>query len=123
MYSTLLDIHITLYQMLLILGILLTIWAFFFLGSGRAVDGAFRSTYLLTLGASVVQAVIGLGLYFEEARPGSWFHILYGISLMVFTGAGYIFSTRGDSRREALVLGIASAAAVGLIVRASMTAH
>lgn len=123
MFELLLDIHITLYQMLFILGILLTIWAFFFLGSGRAVDGAFRSTYILTMVVSVVQALIGAGLYYEDARPGSSFHMLYGISLMVFTGAGYVFATRGDSRREALVLGIASAAAVGLIWRASMTAH
>lgn len=118
-----LALHDSLYTTLLLLCLGLTVWALFFIGTGRAVDGAFRSTYLLTLAASVGQAVVGIVLYLNDHRPGENFHYLYGVSLMVFTGAGYLFATRSDGRREPLVFGIASAAAVGLILRAAATAH
>jgi hypothetical protein len=101
----------------------LTLWALFFIGGGKPVDGAFRSTYILTIATSVAQAAVGLFLVLDGHRPGSTFHFLYGVSLMVFTGAGYAFATRGDARREGLVFGIASAAAFGLILRAAATAH
>ena len=118
-----LEIHSALYTTLLILSGGLALWALFLMATGRPVDGAFRSTYVLTIGVSVAQAVVGLLLYLDDSRPANSFHYLYGISLMVFTGAGYIFATRGDSRREPLILGIAAAAAVGLIWRAWLTAH
>jgi hypothetical protein len=72
---------------------------------------------------SVAQAIAGLILYLDDHRPAESFHYLYGISLMVFTGAGYVFASRGPAQRETLTFGIASAAAVGLIWRAYITAH
>lgn len=118
-----LEIHSALYTTLLILSGGLALWALFLMGTGRPVDGAFRSTYVLTIGVSIAQAVVGLILFLDDSRPASSFHYLYGISLMVFTGAGYAFASRGSTSREPLVLGIASAAAVGLIWRAWITAH
>lgn len=118
-----LTIHEALYTTLLVLSLGLTAWALFFIATGQAVTGAFRSTYVLTVGASVAQAVVGLILYIDNYRPGQNYHYLYGISLIVFTGAGYAFATRGGGRREALIFGIASAAAFGLILRAVVTAH
>jgi len=118
-----LEIHSALYTTLLILSGGLALWALFLMGTGRPVDGAYRSTYVLTIAVSVAQAVVGLLLYFDDYRPANSFHYLYGVSLMVFTGAGYVFATRGSSNREPLILGIASAAAVGLIWRAWLTAH
>lgn len=118
-----LEIHSALYTTLLILSGGLALWALFLMATGRPVDGAYRSTYVLTIGVSVAQAIVGLILYLDDQQPADNFHYLYGISLMVFTGAGYVFATRGSSRREALILGIASAFAVGLIWRAWLTAH
>jgi hypothetical protein len=118
-----LAIHEALYTTLLLLALGLTAWALFFMATGRAVDGAFRSTYILTIGVAVAQAIVGLFMVLDGLRPASSFHFLYGISLVVFTGAGYVFASRGESRREALIFGIASAAAVGLIWRAFDTAH
>lgn len=116
-------IHETLYTTLLLLSILLTLWALFFIVTSRPVDGAFRSTYLLMVGTSVLQAVIGVVMLLDGHRPGSSFHFLYGVSLMVFTGAGYAFASRGDGRRETLIYGLMSLAAFGLILRAAATAH
>lgn len=118
-----LAIHEALYTTLMLLALGLTVWALFFIATGRAVDGAFRSTYVLTVGASVIQALVGLLMYLDGFRPGQSFHYLYGISLIVFTGAGYAFATRGDAKRESLIFGIAAAAAFGLILRAVATAH
>jgi hypothetical protein len=118
-----LEIHSALYTTLLILSGGLALWALFLMATGRPIDGAYRSTYVLTIGVSVAQAVVGLLLYLDDRRPAESFHYLYGISLMVFTGAGYAFATRGSARREPLIFGIASAAAVGLIWRAWYTAH
>ncbi len=116
-------VHSALYTTLLLLSGGLAIWALFTMATGRAIDGAFRSTYVLTIGVSVLQAIVGLILYFDDGRPASSFHYLYGVSLIVFTGAGYVSASRGTPNREPLVLGIASAAAVGLIWRAWITAH
>lgn len=119
-----LALHESLYTTLLILSLGLTGWAFLSIARGQAVSGAFRSSYVLTIAASVAQAVVGVVIYLDELRPASSFHYLYGISLMVFSGAGYAFATRStESRREALIFGIASAASVGLILRAVATAH
>jgi hypothetical protein len=101
----------------------LTVWSLYFLATSRAVDGAFRSTYVLAVVVSAVQGIAGLVLYLNDHRPAQSFHYLYGISLVVFTGAGYAFATRGDSRREAIILGLASLAAVGLILRGAATAR
>jgi heme A synthase len=116
-------VHSALYTTLLLLCGGLTVWALFFIARGQGVDGAFRSTYVLTFGASVLQAIVGVVMLFDGLRPATSFHYLYGISLMVFTGAGYVFASRNDGRRETLILGITAAAAVGLILRAVATAH
>lgn len=118
-----LAVHSAIYTTLLILCGGLALWALFLMATGRPVDGAFRSTYVLTVGVAVAQAIVGLVLFLEERRPASSFHYLYGISLMVFTGAGYVFASRGPAQRETLTFGIASAAAVGIIWRAWITAH
>lgn len=118
-----LAIHSALYTTLLLLSGGLTVWALFFLIRGQGVDGAFRSTYVLTVGAAALQAVVGVVMVLEDTRPSSSFHYLYGMSLIVFTGAGYVLGTRSDGRREPLVLGIAAAAAFGIVLRAAATAH
>lgn len=117
-------LHASIYTMSLILTGGLTLWALFFIGTGRAVDGAFRSTYVLMIGVAVIQAIIGIIMLLDDLRPAQSFHYLYGVSLIVFMGAGYAFATRGgNQRREALILGFTSAAAFGLIMRAAATAH
>lgn len=101
----------------------LTLWALFFIATGRPVDGAFRSTYILMIGVAVVEALIGVVMILDDLRPAQSWHYLYGVSLIVFTGAGYVFATRGDQRWEALILGFSSAFAFGLILRAAATAY
>ena len=118
-----LEIHSALYTTLLILSGGLALWALFLMATARPIDGAYRSTYVLTVGVSVLQAIVGLILFIDDYSPASSFHYLYGISLMVFTGAGYVFASRGSASREPLVFGIAAAAAVGIIWRAWITAH
>lgn len=100
----------------------LTLWALFFILTGRTADGAFRATYVLMIGVAVVQALIGVVMVLEGLRPVDNYHYLYGVSLIVFMAAAYAFATRGNARREALTFGIGSAFAFGLILRAAVTA-
>lgn len=116
-------IHATIYTTLMLLALVLTVWALFFIATSRPVDGAFRSTYLLLVGTSVFQGVLGVVLLFMGYRPSSSFHYLYGISLIVFTGAGYAFASRGDGKRETLIYGLMALAAFGLVLRAAATAQ
>lgn len=98
-------------------------WALYFMATGRAVDGAFRATYVLMIGVAVIQALVGILLVLDDRRPADDYHYLYGVSLIVFMGGGYALAARsGDVRREALVFGISAAFAFGLILRASVTA-
>lgn len=115
-------LHASIYTMTLLLTGGLTLWALFFMVTGRAADGAFRATYVLMIGVAVVQALIGVFLVLDDLRPTDTYHYLYGVSLIVFMGAAYIFATRGDARREALIFGMGSAFAFGLILRAAVTA-
>lgn len=117
-------VHASIYTTLLLLSGGLTLWALFFMATGRPVDGAFRATYVLGIGVAVLQSAVGLYmLYVDGLRPGEWFHYLYGVSLIVFTGFGYALASRtSSSQREALIMGIAAAAAFGLILRAAATA-
>ncbi len=115
-------LHASIYTMSLLLTGGLTLWALFFIATGRAVDGAFRSTYVLMVGVSILQGVIGLIMVIEGMGAGRTIHYLYGVSVIVFMAAGYVFATRGDQSREALILGFISATAFGLILRAADTA-
>ncbi|MEI2618034.1 MAG: hypothetical protein V9F06_10500 [Thermomicrobiales bacterium] len=118
-----LALHNALYTTLLMLTGGLTVWAFFLLITGRPIDGAYRSTYVLMIGAAIGQGIVGIVMLLEGLRPGQSFHFLYGISLVVFTGFGYAWATRGDARRETVTLAVAALAAFGLILRAAATAH
>ena len=117
------DIHDAIYTMTLLLTGGLTLWALYFMATGRPVDGAFRATYVLMIGVGVVQALVGVLLILDGLRPFDDFHYLYGVSLIVFMGGGYALAARsGNVRREALVFGLSSAFAFGLILRAAETA-
>lgn len=116
-------VHASVYTMSLLLTGGLTLWALFFIATGRVVDGAFRATYILMIGVAVAQGLIGVWLVADDFRPAQSWHYLYGVSLIVFMGAGYVFATRGSQRREALIFGFMSAAAFGLILRAAATAY
>lgn len=89
--------------------------------TGRPVDGAFRSTYVLMIGVAVLQGLIGVAMLLDDIRPLENFHYLYGVSLVVFMGGGYAFATRGTAGREALIFGLSSGFAFGLILRAAAT--
>ncbi len=118
-----LALHGALYTTLMLLSGGLTLWAFYLLMTGRPIDGAYRSTYVLMIGTALVQGAVGIVMLLEGHRPGQSFHYLYGVSLVVFTGFGYAWATRGDARRETITLAIAALAAFGLILRAAATAH
>ena len=116
-------LHASIYTMALLLTGGLTLWALFFMATGRPPDGAFRATYVLTIGVGVVQAIVGVFMVLDDLRPVDNYHYLYGVSLIVFMGGGYALATRGgDARREALIFGLSSAFAFGLILRAAVTA-
>ena len=100
----------------------LTLWALFFMVTGRPADGAFRATYVLVIGVAVVQALFGVVLVLDDLSPTDNYHYLYGVSLIVFMSAAYVFATRGSARTEALIFGMGSAFAFGLILRAGVTA-
>ena len=118
-----LALHSALYTTLMLLSGGLTAWAFYLLATGRPVDGAYRSTYVLMIGTAAVQGAVGIVVLLEGDRPGQRVHYLYGVSLVVFTGFGYAWATRGDTRRETVTLAVAALAAFGLIMRAAATAH
>ena len=117
------EVHASIYTMTLLLTGGLSLWGLYFMATGRPVDGAFRATYILMVGVAVVQGLLGVFMLTDEGRPAQTWHYLYGVSLIVFMAAGYIFATRGDQRREAIIFTAMSAFAFGLILRAAETAY
>lgn len=85
--------------------LVLAIWGSFQFLRYRRVSGGFRSSYLLLIGLTAVQGIIGVVLLLGGHRPKDWpLHIVYGIFAIAFLPALYFYSERRNDLREAAFL-------------------
>ena len=117
----LLPLHAALSNSLLLLLAICFFWSFAGLLTGRGVTPGLRGTYLVTLIASVAQAVLGVLVAVAEGRPLSPIHALYGVSLTVALAAAYVYGGRQARGREVLLFALAAAFSFGLTLRALET--
>lgn len=104
MVNALQSLHIVFSRAAILFAIVLGVWGTYQLARYRQVSGGFRSSYLLMIGLTVVQGVIGLVLLLAGQRPHEILHIVYGIFAVLFLPALYFYSERRDDLREAALL-------------------
>lgn len=89
----------------------------------QAPSGSYRATLVLTEGLFIVQGLVGIAMFLGGARPRDPLHWLYGPLLVIVLPIAASYLSGRDSRREALVYGVATLFMFGLAIRAYMTGH
>ena len=89
---------------LLLFAILLGIWGTYLYFRKAAVNGGFRSSYLIMGGLTALQGLAGLGVLIAGRRPTELLHIVYGVFAVLFIPGVYLYAQGGSPRREAVLL-------------------
>ncbi len=121
--STLLYVHNGLFRAGLIITGFVAIWSAFLYLRKQAPSGSYRATLVLTEGLFIVQGLVGIAMFFGGARPHDPLHWLYGPLLVIVLPIAASYLSGRESRREALVYGLAALFMFGLAIRAYMTGH
>ncbi|MGH7635108.1 MAG: hypothetical protein ACRENC_15340 [Gemmatimonadaceae bacterium] len=90
---------------LLIFALVLAVWGTYLYFRRGAVNGGFRSSFLIMAGLTALQGLFGAVLLILGNRPGDWpLHIVYGIFAVLFLPGVYFYAQGGTKRREAIFL-------------------
>ena len=89
---------------LLLFAVLLGIWGTYLYFRKSAVNGGFRSSYLIMGGLTALQGLAGLGVMAAGRRPTELLHIVYGVFAVLFIPGVYLYAQGGSPRREAVLL-------------------
>ena len=107
---------------LVIFAVVLAAWGTYLYFRRAAVNGSFRSSFLIMAGLTAVQGLFGLILLLLGNRPADWpLHIVYGIFAVLFLPGVYRYAQGGTNRREAVFLAGAAWVVAIAFVRGFMT--
>lgn len=118
----LVQIHQVISTAFLYFSALISLWALWHLIQSREFSGDFWGAIVIGEILVVVQALIGLILYFQGARPARGIHLLYGVVCVLLWPAVFAVTRGETSRRETLYWMLSSAFLFGLVLRAMDTA-
>jgi heme A synthase len=91
---------------LLLFAAVLGLWGTIGFLRRRAVSGGFRSSYVLMIGLTAVQGLLGL-ISLTSHRPHELLHVVYGAFAILFLPSVYFYAGRGNPEREAAFLAAA----------------
>ena len=91
---------------LILFAVLLGLWGSFSLATRRQVSPSYRSAYLLMVGLTGLQGLVGIIAFAFGLRPREILHIVYGIFAFAFLPGVYVFAARGNKSREAMLLAV-----------------
>jgi len=107
---------------LVIFAVVLAAWGTYLYFRRAALNGGFRSSFLIMAGLTAVQGLFGLILLLLGERPADWpLHIVYGIFAVLFLPGVYRYAQGGTKRREAVFLAGAAWVVAIAFVRGFMT--
>jgi hypothetical protein len=89
---------------LLVFAGLLGLWGGFQFVTRRRLSGGFRSSYLLMIGLTAVQGVLGVASFAQGGRPHELLHVVYGIFAIFFLPGVYFWAARRARDTEAAIL-------------------
>jgi cell shape-determining protein MreD len=90
---------------MLLFALVLAVWGTYLYFRRAALNGGWRSSFLILAGLTALQGLAGLVLLFLGSRPADWpLHIVYGIFAVIFLPGVYMYAQGGTKRREAVFL-------------------
>lgn len=90
---------------MLLFALVLAVWGTYLYFRRGALNGGWRSSYLILAGLTALQGLAGLVLLFLGSRPQEWpLHIVYGIFAVIAMPGVYLYAQGGTKRREAVFL-------------------
>ena len=101
--DTLVFLHGRLALALILLAAVLGVWGTAGLFFRRRISPGFRSSYLVMIGLTGVQGLIGVALI-TMTHPKELLHVVYGAFAILFLPGVYFWSARGNAVREAAFL-------------------
>ncbi|HEX4213585.1 MAG TPA: hypothetical protein VIA06_09715 [Candidatus Dormibacteraeota bacterium] len=111
---------------LLLFAFALAVWGTVAYVIRRRVSPGYRSSFLIMIGLTAVQGLLGLAALILGGRPHEILHVVYGIFAVLFLPAIFFWVSRGGESkdalaREALFMTIASWVVAVAYVRGFMT--
>jgi len=102
--DTIVQVHILAARALIVFAVVLGIWGTYLYFRRAALNGGFRSSYLIMAGLTALQGLAGLAVLAAGRRPGELLHIVYGVFAVLFLPGVYLYGQGGSRRREAVLL-------------------
>lgn len=120
---SLVDIHGSLANTLLLYVIVLAVWGLFRYIRRQGVDGSYWGALAIAEIVVIIQGLLGAYLWFINAlRPErGGIHILYGVLIALAIPLVYLSTKGGDQRRDMLVYAAVLLFTIGLVFRAIST--
>lgn len=116
-------IHDRLQIAFMIFMVVIGVWGCGLFFTNRPITGDFWGALVIGEGLVIVEAIVGVILYFDGMRPGrDAFHILYGLVAVIAIPGTFAFTRGGDKRFEALIYGLLGFFLMGIALRARTTA-
>jgi heme A synthase len=91
-------------RVLVAFAVVLALWGTYAYIRNTRLSGGFRSSYLIMVGVTGIQGLLGLTTLLMGNRPHELLHIVYGIFAILFLPGAYVYANAGSQRRETLVL-------------------
>lgn len=115
-------IHDRLATTMILFNLVAGVWGLALYFRRRGIDGNYWGILATGELLFIVQALLGLTLWLQGARPGRGIHILYGAVAVLTLPAVYAFNRGRDDRRAALGYGLVLLFLAGISLRAIGTA-
>ena len=118
---TLVEIHSTLAQTVLLFSLGLSAWAFYLYFRQRGPDSSFLGGMVIGELLFAAQGILGGALFFSGRPLAQWVHVLYGATGVIALPAAYFYLRGEGGRRASLVYGVVGLFMFGLALRAITT--
>lgn len=93
------------------------LWALFKYISRQGLSSSYWGTLVIGELLLAAQGLIGVVMYFQGDRPARLIHFLYGVLVLLVWPGVYAYTEGRNTRREALIYGLASLFLAGLALR------
>lgn len=115
---SLVELHARLANTVVLFTLVVGVWALANYVRRQGLSPSYWGTLVIGELLLVAQAVIGAVMYLQGGRPFRTIHFLYGVLVLLIWPGVYAYTEGRDTRREALIYGLASLFLFGLSLRA-----
>ncbi|MFQ5595453.1 MAG: hypothetical protein ACE5HA_15000 [Anaerolineae bacterium] len=120
---SLVEVHARLANTAVLFALVVGLWALLNYVRRQGLSPGYWGTLVIGELLLVAQAVVGVVMYFQGGRPPRIIHFLYGVLVLLVWPGVYAYTEGRDTRREALIYGLASLFLCGLALRSISTAR